>query len=76
MKTRSQTINNEKQEFNFDEATYEWVQNKKKMTNGCYVYICNYPLSNGKLCQKNSVLNHNICSYEYCSQHQKYYVNK
>jgi len=59
----------------FDEATREWVDNKKKLANGCYVYICNYPLSTGKPCKKRSVLNPTICSYEYCSQHQKYYKN-
>jgi hypothetical protein len=48
-------------------------KNKKKMKNGCYVYICNYPLSNGKLCSNKSVLNRSICSYEYCGKHQKYY---
>lgn len=59
--------------IDFDEATEGWMENKKKMKNGCYVYICNYPLSNGKLCSNKSVLNRSICSYEYCGKHQKYY---
>ena len=65
-----------KKEVNIDfcEAIEGWEQNKKKMKNGCYVYICNYPLPNGKLCSSRSVLNRNICSYEYCKKHQKYYT--
>ena len=43
-------------DINFDEASKEWMRNKKKLTNGRYEYICNYIHSNGKQCRKPRVL--------------------
>lgn len=58
-------------EIDFDDASSQWKQNKKKLENGCYSYVCGYILKNGKPCQRKSILNQDICSYEYCFQHQK-----
>jgi len=39
MLTRSRTQTMEPN-IDFDEASREWQANKKKLTNGCYAYIC------------------------------------
>ena len=39
MLTRSRTQTMEPN-IDFDEASREWQANKKKLANGCYVYIC------------------------------------
>jgi len=39
MLTRSRTQIMEPN-IDFDEASREWRANKKKLTNGCYAYIC------------------------------------
>ena len=59
-------------DFNFDESISLWKENKKKLKNGCYSYICGYILKTGKPCQRKPILNPDICSYEYCFQHKKY----
>ena len=38
--------------IDFDDASKEWMKNKKKIGNGMYVYICKKPLSSGRLYQK------------------------
>lgn len=48
---------NQKVEIDFDEASRAWNANKKKIGNGCYVYVCGTLLKNGKHCQ-NSVACH------------------
>jgi hypothetical protein len=50
MLTRSQTKVLEPH-IDFDMASKEWNSNKKKMGNGCYVYICGVTLKNGNCCQ-------------------------
>lgn len=37
--------------IDFDEASKAWNANKRKMENGCYVYICGAPMNDGKPCQ-------------------------
>ena len=65
MKTRSQYKELEIN-INFDEASAMWNDNKKKMKNGCYAYICGKTLQTGKLCQ-----NKRINSEENCRIHNK-----
>lgn len=48
MKTRTQSEIN----IDFDEASAAWKQNKKRIDNGCYIYVCGAPLQNGKFCQR------------------------
>ena len=55
------TRNQLKPRIDFDEASRAWNQNKKKIDNGCYVYICGHKLKNGKTCQK-QVKNISKCS--------------
>lgn len=38
--------------IDFDDASKEWLLNKKKRGNGTYAYICGKPLSSGRLCQR------------------------
>ena len=50
MLTRSQS----KKEvvIDFDEASRCWLQNKKRLANGTYVYICGTELKSGTYCQR------------------------
>ena len=38
--------------IDFDDAHNGWIENKRKLPNGCYVYICGKILKNGKKCQR------------------------
>jgi hypothetical protein len=38
--------------IDFDEASKCWRENKKKTSNGCFVYICNHKHSNNKRCRR------------------------
>lgn len=38
--------------IDFDDASKEWRKNKKNISNGWFVYTCNYIHSNGKKCNK------------------------
>ena len=38
--------------IDFDEASSCWRAHKKKLDNGCYVYICGSIMKNGKFCMK------------------------
>ena len=44
-------LRHEKQ-IDFDEAHEAWMANKKKTSNGCYVYLCGKSLKNGKSCRR------------------------
>lgn len=66
--TRSQTRKMNEQyygEFDFDNASEEWNKNKKKIGNGCYVYVCGDIKSNGKKCVNKT------CCGEKCRFHRK-----
>lgn len=52
MKTRSQTKD---VIIDFDEASKAWLQNKRRLPNGCYSYICGEPTKNGGNCSKKPV---------------------
>ena len=52
--------------IDFDEASSEWIQNKKKNNNGTYNYICNKKCKNGNICSR-KVWIHSI----FCKIHQK-----
>lgn len=51
--------------INFDECSYYWNYNKKKLSNGYYIYKCQYIHQNGKIC------NHQIFNNELmkCKRH-------
>ena len=53
--------------IDFDDAHDEWTANKKRKTNGNYVYICGAPLKNGKQCRKDCC--DKIGLYSGCRQH-------
>ena len=53
--------------FNFDDAHDEWVANKRRKSNGDYVYICGAPLKNGKKCNRDCC--DKIGLYSGCRQH-------
>jgi len=63
MITRSQTkllIKTYEVSIDFDEASFHWNANKKKLSNGCYEYICGKQLKNGLLCRRKKG-NNNFC---------------
>ena len=51
----------------FDDAHDEWMKNKRKLGNGCYVYICGYVYPNRKLCQRDCC--DKIGLYSGCKKH-------
>jgi hypothetical protein len=67
MKTRSQSREFEVN-IDFDEASKLWNSNKKRLSNGCYEYVCGKYLENGLFCKrkpKNS---------QYCWVHKPKYI--
>ena len=51
--------------IDFDEASKEWMKNKRKLTNGRYEYICNYIHTNGKQCRRTKLSCQTKNSYIY-----------
>jgi hypothetical protein len=39
-------------DIDFDEASRAWNANKRRLTNGEYVYICGKVMKNGRKCMK------------------------
>lgn len=67
MKTRSQTIIEQNQlvfDIDFDEASRLWNANKKKLPNGCFMYVCGAITKNGNFCKNKS-----------CAKHKQYQHN-
>lgn len=60
VQTRSQTRKQQLQtpvllppfEFDFDESSKAWRENKRKLANGTYSYICGAMTQTGKKCQR------------------------
>ena len=46
--------------IDFNEASKEWIKNKRKIKNGTYEYICNYIDKNGQTCKNKNY---------YCKKH-------
>lgn len=65
MKTRSQTKTVQFTELSvdidFDEASIAWNSNKKRLSNGEYVYICGNTLNNGGYCKRKPYKNDEHC---------------
>ena len=62
MRTRSHNVY---PVIDFDEAHEAWIQNKKSIGNGMYVYICGKPLKSG-----------NVCKRVGCAIHKNWETNK
>ena len=64
MKTRSHTriaLNNLIFEFDFDDSSRCWRQNKKSMKNGTYVYVCQNQNKSGGFCSHKCLQGVNYC---------------
>jgi hypothetical protein len=65
MKTRSQSKSVQFQELtvdvDFDGASIAWNANKKKLTDGCYQYVCGQTLKDGSVCKKKNHKNSTHC---------------
>jgi hypothetical protein len=68
MKTRSQSRELDVN-IDFDEASKLWNANKKKLTNGCYEYVCCKDLGNGLFCKRK------INKSQYCWLHKPKNIN-
>lgn len=47
--------------IDFDEASRVWMQNKRKITNGCYVYRCIATTKKGEPCKCKPSQNSQYC---------------
>ena len=47
--------------IDFDEASKAWMQNKRKITNGCYVYRCIATTKKGEPCKCKPSQNSQYC---------------
>ncbi len=47
--------------IDFDEASKAWMQNKRKITNGCYVYTCIATTKKGEPCKCKPSQNSQYC---------------
>lgn len=62
MKTRSQSVLKELEvNIDFDSASEAWNANKKRLTSGCYQYVCGSPLKMGGYCSRRPEKNCQTC---------------
>lgn len=47
--------------IDFDDAHNHWIQNKRKLSNGMYRYICVGFFKNGNQCNRNPLVGKNTC---------------
>ena len=63
--------------IDFDKASTVWRENKKKISNGAFAYICHYVHTNKKRCRRSLVSSKLKNGYIYgfggCTFHDKYY---
>ena len=57
-------------DIDFDDASKEWMKNKKKIGDGSYIYVCGVNTKQDKPCQNKPVKGK--CN---CSVHKKYNSN-
>lgn len=57
MQTRSMSYPN----FDFDEASELWKANKKRLSNGCYQYICIGKTKSGNPCKRKPIQFSDFC---------------
>ena len=50
-------------EYDFDEASKEWMKNKIKIGSGTYKYICGHKTTKGKKCLKKPIRFKGACKY-------------
>lgn len=67
MKTRSQKISVIYEvNIDFDEASKAWRENKKKLDNGNFIYVCGALTKTGNICNKKR-----INGFDFCKIHKK-----
>ena len=52
-------------EFDFDDASVQWRANKRRLSNGCYKYICMGITKMGKPCNRNLMEHENYCKIHF-----------
>ena len=55
--------------IDFDDAHNHWIQNKRKLSNGMYRYICIGFFKNGNQCNRNPLVGKNACKIHDFPQH-------
>lgn len=58
-------MNNEFTSEFFDDASKEWMKNKRKISTGSYIYTCNYKFSHGKKCGNDCYKESDLCLKHY-----------
>jgi len=54
-------MENQQPIIDFDAASFHWKQNKKRIDNGCYIYVCMGITSKFKNCLNRPVKSQNFC---------------
>lgn len=54
-------------DIDFDEASREWTRNKKKLSDGCYSYVCGVNTKQNRPCQNKPINGKCVCAI-----HKKY----
>jgi hypothetical protein len=49
----------------FDEASKEWMKNKRKLRTGYFIYTCDYIFKYGKKCGRDSYKDTHLCRQHY-----------
>ena len=60
----------------FDDAHNHWIQNKRKLANGMYRYICIGVFKTGKSCNRNPLVGQNTCKIHHQTDPIVYEENK
>jgi hypothetical protein len=45
----------------FDDASKEWMKNKRKLKDGAYIYTCRYTFKYGKRCGRDCYKSEDLC---------------
>jgi hypothetical protein len=49
----------------FDDASKEWMKNKRKTSSGFYIYTCDYRFKHGKRCGRDCYKDNDLCRQHY-----------
>ena len=60
-------MSNFEDNYDFDEASKEWMKNKVKLSNGYYKYICGHLTAKGKKCLRKPIKFKKACAHHYKS---------
>jgi hypothetical protein len=59
----------------FEEASKEWIKNKRKTSSGYYRYTCDYTFKYGKRCGRDCYKEHHLCRQHFFNTENKAQAN-